>query len=191
MEKSKIYTKMGDNGETGLVGGTRISKADSRIDLYGEVDELNSWIGVSLCFLDEAIFHEEISFLKKVQSNLFDLGSNLACEYEQRETYKLPKLKNELISSVEGEIDRYDHVCPKLKNFILPGGEKAAAHFHICRTVCRKIERKMIHFRNEHNEELPELAAPFMNRLSDYFFTLSRYINFKKNREEIAWVPQV
>jgi cob(I)alamin adenosyltransferase len=190
VEKSKIYTKMGDNGETGLVGGTRISKSDSRIDLYGEVDELNSWIGVALCFLEENSFSNEVSFLKNIQSNLFDLGSNLACELEQREVYKLPKLKEDFIGKIEAEIDRYDHECPKLKNFILPGGAKAAAHFHICRTVCRKIERKMIHFRNEHKEELPELAAPFMNRLSDYFFVLSRYVNLKNNVSEVAWIPQ-
>lgn len=190
MEKSKIYTKMGDNGETGLVGGTRISKSDSRIDLYGEVDELNSWIGVALCFMPEQDFVKEVAFLKNIQSSLFDLGSNLACEAEQRATYKLPNLSESIIKGVEAEIDRYDHECPKLKNFILPGGDKAAAHFHLCRTVCRKIERKMIHFRELHKEELPELAAPFINRLSDYFFVLSRFINVKKGIVEVAWVPQ-
>ena len=182
---------MGDNGETGLVGGTRISKADARIDLYGEVDELNSWIGVSLCFMAEEKFTDEINFLKSIQSNLFDLGSNLACEAEQRAVYKLPNLSTDFIEKIEAEIDRHDGQCPKLKNFILPGGDKAAAHFHLCRTVCRKIERKMIHFRDLHKEELPELAAPFMNRLSDYFFVLSRYINVNMQVDEVPWIPQV
>ncbi len=190
MEKSKIYTKTGDKGETGLVGGSRVSKSDSRIDLYGEVDELNSWIGVALCFMNENDFLQEMTFLKSIQSSLFDLGSNLACEAEKREVFKLPVLKAELLSSMESEIDRFDSECPKLTNFILPGGDRAAAHFHLCRTVCRKIERKMIHIKNEQKEVIPELAVPFINRLSDYFFVLSRYINVRKGVVETPWLPQ-
>lgn len=189
-EKSNIYTKMGDNGETGLVGGTRVSKADARIDLYGEVDELNSWVGVAITQMSEDKFSQEITYLKRVQCYLFDLGSNLACEAEQREKFKLPKLNDEVIKELEGKIDELDSACPKLSNFILPGGSAAAASLHLCRTVCRKIERKMIQFRAQHQEELPVHAAPFMNRLSDFFFVLSRYVNVKLGIKEEPWKPQ-
>lgn len=189
-QKSNIYTKMGDNGETGLVGGTRVSKADARIDLYGEVDELNSWIGLAISKLSEEIFSKEIDYLKKIQCYLFDLGSNLACEASLREKYKLPSLNEEVILTIEKKIDKYDAQCEKLKNFILPGGSEAAATLHLCRTVCRKIERKMIHFKALHEEELPLHAAPFMNRLSDYYFTLARYVNLKMEIKEEAWKPQ-
>jgi cob(I)alamin adenosyltransferase len=189
--KSSLYTKMGDNGETGLVGGTRVSKADARIDLYGEVDELNSWVGIAITQLSSEKFQEEINYLQKVQCYLFDLGSNLACEAEQRENFKLPKLSEEVITELENKIDVLDSQCPKLKNFILPGGSRASSSLHLCRTVCRKIERKMIQFRLQHQEELPIHAAPFMNRLSDFFFVLSRYVNVKEGVEEVPWKPQV
>lgn len=189
-EKSNIYTKMGDNGETGLVGGTRVSKADARIDLYGEVDELNSWIGIAITNMENEIFGSEVEYLKKVQCYLFDLGSNLACEKEQREKFKLPKLNDKVIEDLESRIDLADAQCPKLKNFILPGGSKAAACLHLCRTVCRKIERKMIQFKIHHEEELPIHAAPFMNRLSDFFFVLARYVNVKLEVKEVPWKPQ-
>lgn len=189
--KSNLYTKMGDNGETGLVGGTRVSKADARIDLYGEVDELNSWVGIAISQLDESLFKEEVSYLQKIQCYLFDLGSNLACEAEQREKFKLPKLNEQVITDLEKQIDELDSQCPKLSNFILPGGSKASASLHLCRTVCRKIERKMIQFRLQHEEELPVHAAPFMNRLSDFFFVLSRYVNIKQEIKEVPWKPQV
>ena len=189
-QKSSIYTKMGDNGETGLVGGTRVSKADARIDLYGEVDELNSWVGIAITQLEEDIFASERTHLKKVQCYLFDLGSNLACEAEQREKFKLPKLNEEVILALEKKIDELDSACPKLSNFILPGGSRASSSLHLCRTVCRKIERKMIQFRLHHQEELPVHAAPFMNRLSDFFFVLSRYVNLKLGVVEEPWKPQ-
>lgn len=189
-DKSNLYTKMGDNGETGLVSGTRVSKADARIDLYGEVDELNSWVGIAITNMELSHFQEEVDYLKRVQSYLFNLGSNLACEVAMREKYKLPKLTDEVISELEGKIDYLDKNCPPLKHFVLPGGTKAASCLHLCRTVCRKIERKMIQFRNEHEEELPVHAAPFMNRLSDFFFILSRYANVKSGIPEELWLPE-
>jgi len=189
-DKSNLYTKMGDNGETGLVSGTRVSKADARIDLYGEVDELNSWVGIAITNMEVSHFKTEVDYLKKVQSYLFNLGSNLACEAQMRETYKLPKLSEEIIQDLEGRIDYLDKSCPPLKNFVLPGGTKASSCLHLCRTVCRKIERKMILFRDQHKEELPVHAAPFMNRLSDFFFILSRYTNIKSGVEEEIWKPE-
>lgn len=190
-EKSNIYTKMGDNGETGLVGGTRISKADARIDLYGEVDELNSWIGIAIVNLAEGPFKDEVTYLKKIQCYLFDLGSNLACEADQRENFKLPKLNKSVIEELEKTIDDLDSKNPKLTTFILPGGSRSSASLHLCRTVCRKIERKMIQFGINHKEDLPVHAAPFMNRLSDFFFVIARSVNVRMGIKEEPWKPQV
>ncbi len=188
-EKSKVYTKGGDRGETGLVGGTRVSKSDQRIDLYGEVDELNSWVGVVVSHLDNKLFINEIESLKTIQNLLFDLGSNLACEAEKRKAFKLPAIKEKSISNIELAIDRLDSECPKLTNFILPGGGAAASFLHLSRTVCRKVERKLIQYQKTTGEELPENSVKFINRLSDFFFVLSRYVNLKMGESEVLWKP--
>ena len=188
MKKAAVYTRTGDNGTTGLVGGTRITKSDSRIHLYGEVDELNSYIGLGLSQLDKS-FNK--TFLLQIQSILFDLGSNLACEQDKRAQFKLPQIKSSSIEKMENDIDQMDSSLAPLKNFILPGGDPAAAAFHVCRTVCRRIERQMVDFDESVPGEVPENALRFINRLSDYFFILSRYINFTKNVEETLWVPEV
>lgn len=189
MTKSKIYTRTGDEGNTGLVSGARVPKSDERIDLYGELDELNSRIGFSLSFfsLDRK---KEIEFLHVVQSAIFDLGSNLACEYENRSKYKLPQLTEGLIQQVESEIDRMDQDLEPLKNFILPGGTSAAASVHLLRTCARNVERKLVRYQHISQEELPDLSLIFLNRLSDYFFVLARYLNKKENCAEIAWKPR-
>lgn len=186
MKKASVYTRSGDKGLTGLVGGTRISKSDSRINLYGEVDELNSHIGVALAFLDESF---DKTFYIKIQSALFDLGSNLACEKENREKYKLPKITQDLIDDMEKEIDRMDTQLEVMTHFILPGGDKAASYFHVCRTVARRIEREMVAFNGDHPSDLDDVSMKFINRLSDYFFICSRFINASKNIPETKWIP--
>ena len=186
MKKAAVYTRSGDTGTTGLVGGTRIKKSDPRIHLYGEVDELNSYIGAAISFLDT---NSDKVFLHEIQSALFDLGSNLACEKEQRSNFKLPQIKETLIQKLELEIDKMDSVLPPLKTFILPGGSKEASAFHICRTVCRRSERQMVDFEEQHNGEIPDLSLRFINRLSDYFFILSRFLNQGKKIDEINWIP--
>jgi len=185
MKKASVYTRTGDRGTTGLVGGTRIKKSDPRIHLYGEVDELNSSIGFAMSFLDNSF---DKTFLQKIQSSLFDLGSNLACEKDKRDQFKLPQIKASLIKEMEKEIDQMDHVMHPLKHFILPGGSSAAAGFHVCRTVCRRIERQMVDFEDSHAGEIPEKSLEYVNRLSDYFFILSRFLNFKEEREETQWL---
>ncbi|MDO9183551.1 MAG: cob(I)yrinic acid a,c-diamide adenosyltransferase [Bacteriovorax sp.] len=185
MKKATVYTRSGDSGTTGLVGGTRIKKSDPRIHLYGEVDELNSHIGFGVSLLSKDFFKD---FLYEIQSSLFDLGSNLACEKEKRAEFKLPKIKNALIEKLEKEIDRMDVELQPLKTFILPGGSLEASAFHICRTVSRRVERQMVDFEDQHPGEIPESALIYMNRLSDYFFILSRYINHLKNIKEINWI---
>jgi cob(I)alamin adenosyltransferase len=186
MKKAPIYTRTGDKGTTGLVGGTRIKKSDSRIHLYGEIDELNSFIGLAVSYLSAAF---DKTFIHEIQSALFDLGSNMACEKENRTQYKLPQLKKELITKIENEIDQINSILPPLHSFVLPGGSVEASAFHVCRTVSRRVERLMVDFEDQHSGETPENALIFINRLSDYFFMLSRSLNRQKNVEEILWVP--
>lgn len=187
MKKASVYTRTGDKGTTGLVGGSRIKKSDPRIHLYGEVDELNSHMGVAMSLLDKDF---DQSLLQKIQSSLFDLGSNLACEQEKRAQFKLPQIKEGNIEKLEKEIDVMDSQIEPLKHFILPGGHPAAAVFHVCRTVCRRIERQMVDFEDQHPGEIPDLSLKYVNRLSDYFFILSRYINAKKQIKETIWIPE-
>jgi cob(I)alamin adenosyltransferase len=142
---AKVYTKTGDKGETGLVSGTRISKGDVRIELYGEVDQLNSHLGV-LVNLMKSDNNEQRELVIKIQSALFDLGSNLACEVDKRESYKLPQISDGIIKEMESSIDKMDKALPSLKNFILPGGTPSAAYGHICRTFTRKVERELVRF---------------------------------------------
>ena len=189
MKKSKIYTKTGDEGKTSLVSGNRTFKSDLRIDLYGELDELNSRIGYSFALLPEGMT-EIKNFLHVIQSALFDLGSNMACEFENREKFNLPQLTEDLITQIEKEIDGMDKDLEPLKNFILPGGTAASASIHLARTGSRNVERKLVHYEHVTKEVLPPLSIIFLNRLSDYFFVLARYVNKKMNGPEILWKPR-
>lgn len=188
MKKSKVYTRTGDEGKTGLVSGNRILKSDSRIDLYGEVDELNSRIGFAASLMIK--FPVEVDFIHMLQSALFDLGSNMACEFENRAKYNLPQITEELIKEVENEIDRLDTHLDPLKNFILPGGTPSAAALHLARTGARNVERKLVQYKEETQEELPAFSLIFVNRLSDYFFVLARYVSKAENAPEIPWKPR-
>ncbi len=192
MTKSKVYTKSGDKGQTSLVGGQRVDKSDLRIDLYGDVDELNSYIGVVTAELVENQKYElQLNHLIEIQALLFDLGSNLACEVGQRTEFKLPQISTSSITRLETEMDKMDSECPSLKTFVLPGGSRPAAALHVCRTVCRRVERKLMAFAKDFGrEELPENSAEFINRLSDYFFVLSRYLNVSEKIKEVLWIPQ-
>ncbi len=183
---AKIYTKTGDTGQTSLVSGTRVSKGEDRIQLYGDVDELNSHIGYFLSICDDK---DSKKILVKIQSSLFDLGSNLACEESNRDKYKLPQIRESLIQLLESEIDRMDKKLSPLKNFILPGGNPGASYAHICRTVSRRVEVDLVRYTEESKEKAPENAIKLLNRLSDYFFVLSRYINLNSSVEEIIWQP--
>jgi cob(I)alamin adenosyltransferase len=183
----KIYTKSGDKGETSLIGGKRISKSDSRIHLYGSVDELNSHIGLLVSFMEEKTLKIEIGLLHKIQNVLFDLGSNLACEGNYREQFKLPQINPEIIAEIEQEMDKMDQELEPLKNFILPGGSVPAAQAHVCRTVCRRVERELIDFSIKDPNEVPPQSKQFLNRLSDFFFVFSRYVNMKADHKEVKW----
>lgn len=184
MKKSAIYTRTGDLGTTALVSGTRVKKHQERIELYGEVDELNSVIGLAISLLEKNF---DKTFLHKIQSSLFDLGSNLACEEEKRKEYRLPEISEDFITAVEKEIDKMDAELPPLKHFILPGGTKAASAMHVCRTVCRRLERSMVSFGEKIPEEIRATDLIFINRLSDYFFILARFLNKEANIKETEW----
>jgi cob(I)alamin adenosyltransferase len=185
MKKATIYTRSGDSGTTALVSGTRVKKSLDRISLYGEVDELNSFIGLAVSYLDDSF---DKVFLSKIQSGLFDLGSNFACEKEKRDNYKLPKIEASFITEIELEIDKMDELLPSLSSFILPGGTNAAATFHVCRTVCRRLERSIVDFQDKLPNEVSDLDLKFINRLSDYFFIMSRFLNMKAGKTEINWI---
>jgi cob(I)alamin adenosyltransferase len=190
VKKSKIYTRTGDKGETSLVSGTRTIKSDLRIDMYGEVDELNSRLGWAISLMiGKADYQRTVERLESIQGSLFDLGSNLACEEIKRVEWKLPQVEDKVIAMLEAEIDEMDDMLSPLKNFILPGGDQRAAAIHLCRTCARAVERRMVDFFHETGEELPINGLVFINRLSDYFFTLARWINHVEGVSETAWKP--
>ncbi|GBU07893.1 cobalamin adenosyltransferase [Bacteroidales bacterium] len=177
--KSKIYTKGGDKGLTSLVGGKRVSKAACKLEAYGSVDELNSFIGL---LIEEIGDEKDRSILLEVQYYLFSVGANLATEPSANK--KCP-VSTDIIEKIEKEIDEIDAILPKLNHFIMPGGTKAAATAHICRSICRRAERHI--YRLEETEEVDDLILAFINRLSDYFFILARKICFSSNCDEIIW----
>lgn len=184
MGKSKIYTKTGDSGETSILSGERVKKYNIRISVYGDIDELNSFIGCAYSFLSESEIVEE---LQSIQSTLFNIGAIVSCPNEKRDSFKLTSVNEENIEFLESRIDYYDEQIPELKNFILPGGSQAASFLHVCRTVCRRAERECIKFNEEQNGDVPILINKFLNRLSDYFFVLSRYIIHKNKYKEVLW----
>jgi cob(I)alamin adenosyltransferase len=180
----KIYTKTGDCGETSLLSGTRVRKYHLAIDVYGEVDHLNSLIG----FLRSQITkkHSEYELLKSMQNQLFVLGSLLACEPEKRDEWKLPQLDESLIASLESHIDQLTKALPELKNFILPGGCEAASRSHLCRTTTRLVERKIVEY-FDNSKDTIEFSMRLLNRMSDYFFVLSRSLNHEAGEAETIW----
>jgi cob(I)alamin adenosyltransferase len=178
----KIYTKTGDSGTTSLFGGKRVRKDDLRIDTYGTVDELNSHIGLLLSSIED----ESVRiYLLLLQSRLFTLGSNLASDPEKEMI--VPDITNQDVEQMEAEIDSMDVVLSPLTNFIMPSGSQAIAQAHVCRTVCRRAERLMVALSAV--SKVDELLITFVNRLSDYFFVLSRYIGHMQGVSEIPWQP--
>lgn len=180
---SRIYTKTGDKGLTSLLGGTRLPKHHVRIEAYGSVDELNSYIGLLRDLMPEK---EKIELLIKIQDRLFTMGSHLALDPEKN-TFKLPELKEEDIVLLERSIDEIDKIVPEMKSFILPGGHICVSHCHIARCICRRAERAVL--RLAENEKVEEIHYKYLNRLSDFLFMLSRWITHYYKAEEIPWKP--
>lgn len=178
----KIYTKTGDKGTTSLVGGTRVSKTHIRLEAYGTVDELNSNLGLLVTYLSD---ERERNFLQQVQHKLFAVGSHLATDQEKTTLREASIITPALVEAIEREIDYMDTLLSPLSSFILPGGSRGAAVCHICRTVCRRAERRILALA-EQVEISSELLA-YINRLSDYLFVLSRKINKDEKKNEIFW----
>lgn len=181
---TKIYTKTGDKGNTSLLGGKKVPKSHHRIESYGNVDELNSFIGL---LKDQP--EVEPSMNKDffwIQEKLFIIGSILATESDFK-GFELPKITNDHTKQLEAWIDQYTSELPELKSFILPGGHQTISLCHVCRTVCRRAERSIIALDSE--EAIDENIIPFINRLSDYFFVMSRKMAQLLNVSETPWVP--
>ncbi|MEO7315990.1 MAG: cob(I)yrinic acid a,c-diamide adenosyltransferase [Ginsengibacter sp.] len=183
----KIYTKTGDTGKTSLIGGTRILKNDPRIEAYGTVDELNSFTGVVYDHIEDA--HTK-TIIKEIQDRLFTIGSELACDPNKDIKMLIPDLHESDIELLEKEMDRMDAELPVMKNFILPGGSPAVSFSHVARSVCRRAERCCINLL-EHDGKVDLIIIKYLNRLSDYFFMLARYIGLKLNAPEIIWKARV
>ena len=181
----KIYTKKGDKGETSLLGGKRVSKSNIRIESYGTVDELNSWLGL---IRDQKIDSDTKKFLIHIQDRLFTIGSHLASD-PKKKGIKIPDINEENITALEKAIDKMNESLPEMKSFILPGGNEIVSFCHIARCVCRRAERCVVNLSCE--EKVEDIIIKYLNRLSDYLFVLSRKLSHDLQAEEIPWQPKM
>ncbi|HNV30415.1 MAG TPA: cob(I)yrinic acid a,c-diamide adenosyltransferase [Cyclobacteriaceae bacterium] len=181
----KIYTKTGDQGSTSLFGGKRVSKADLRIDTYGTVDELNSWVGV---LRDQSVNQSRKEILVEIQDRLFTIGSILATEPENTKV-KIPSLAENDIELLENRMDEMDAILPPMRFFVLPGGHTSVSFGHVARTVCRRAERLVIAL--SQTEKVDPLVIKYMNRLSDYLFMLCRTMAHELKAQETPWRPRM
>jgi len=177
----KIYTKKGDDGTTGLIGGTRVDKFHLRIECYGTVDELNSHLGLVRDYQKDETARAD---LKNIQDILFTIGSNLAADPEKNKM-ELPNVKTTDVEVLETKMDEMTAVLPELKHFILPGGHQAVSTTHIARCVCRRAERLVVHLSKK--DKVDPLVVQYLNRLSDYLFMLSRKTAKDYQIEELKW----
>ncbi|HVE61943.1 MAG TPA: cob(I)yrinic acid a,c-diamide adenosyltransferase [Chitinophagaceae bacterium] len=182
----KIYTKTGDKGTTSLIGGTKVSKSHIRIESYGTIDELNSWIGVVSDHINNAATQQAF---KEIQDRLFTIGSSLACDPDKEPKLKIPDLRETDVEFLEKEIDRMNESLPEMKAFILPGGGAAVSFAHVARCVCRRAERICVAMQAD-EQEVEELVIKYLNRLSDYLFVAARYIGHLQKAEEVQWKPR-
>jgi cob(I)alamin adenosyltransferase len=182
----KIYTKTGDQGKTGLIGGTRVSKNHIRIESYGTVDELNSFIGLLADYMQDK--HSK-TILREIQDRLFTIGSSLASDPEKNIKMKIPALQDDDINLLEREIDSMEEKLEPMKFFILPGGHVTVSTAHIARCVCRRAERYCVAL--QETEPIELLVLKYLNRLSDYLFVLARYSGHQLGAEEIPWKPRI
>ncbi len=187
----KIYTKTGDKGKTSLFGGTRVPKYDLRIEAYGTIDELNSYIGL---VRDQKIEAHSSGILSKIQHELFTIGSMLATPPEKKvlkngkERLTITKINTNSIQLLENEIDSMNESLPEMTHFILPGGHTTVSFCHIARCICRRAERICTQLSDESNIE-PQILM-YLNRLSDYLFVLARKLTIDNNAQEIKWIPE-
>ncbi|MCZ2074910.1 MAG: cob(I)yrinic acid a,c-diamide adenosyltransferase [Bryobacteraceae bacterium] len=188
---NRIYTRQGDSGDTALTGGQRVSKTSPRIECYGTVDELNSFVGMACCSVSEAAraeprLSELDRILVRIQHELFNLGSILST-LPGNVHPKQPRITSREVEQLEKDIDRMNMPLPALRSFVLPGGTRANTELHACRTVCRRAERLCVHLAQQ--EEIPPECVHYLNRLSDAFFVWSRWVNFVMGAPELLWEP--
>lgn len=180
----KIYTRTGDDGETSLFGGERVSKAELRIEVYGTVDELNSWMGL---LRDQRINSKRVEVLVDIQDRLFTIGSLLAT-IEAEKLLQLPALTEHDVSFLEIQIDQMENALSPMRNFILPGGHESVSFGHVARTVCRRAERLAVRLNKE--EPINPTIIKYLNRLSDYLFVLCRKMSDELSAKETPWKPK-
>lgn len=183
----KIYTKTGDGGKTSLIGGTKVSKSHLRIESYGTVDELNSFIGLCIDLLKE---HNVEHVLAEVQDRLFTIGSALAVDPQKEPKLKLPDLKEDDVIVLEREIDSITQFLPPMKSFVLPVGHQAVSTLHVARCVCRRAERICVRMEDE-GMEIEKIIIKYLNRLSDYLFMLARLATSRLGVDEMPWKPRI
>jgi cob(I)alamin adenosyltransferase len=187
----KIYTKTGDKGTTSLFGGTRVAKHHIRINSYGTVDELNSWLGL---LRDQEMNEHSRKMLIITQDKLFTVGAILATDPEKarlksgKERLNIPRITYSDVEQLENEIDNMNDSLPPMTHFILPGGHTTVSYCHIARTICRRAER-MVTLLHE-NEPVDDMILTYLNRLSDYLFILARKLSFDLKADEIKWIPE-
>ena len=185
---NRIYTRRGDRGETSLVGGQRVSKDALRIECFGTVDELNAFVGTACLSAEEAGLGKFCAILKRVQHELFNLGSILATLPEDVHS-RQPRVTAEEVQQLEREIDQMNEALPPLRSFVLPGGTRLNTELHACRTICRRAERLVVALARE--EEAPADSIEYLNRLSDALFVWSRWVNLKLGVAEVLWQPNL
>ncbi|HXS35091.1 MAG TPA: cob(I)yrinic acid a,c-diamide adenosyltransferase [Flavipsychrobacter sp.] len=183
----KIYTKTGDKGTTSLIGGVRVPKSHIRIESYGTIDELNSYIGM---VSDMAANSQITEWLREIQDRLFTIGSELATTPDKEVKMKLPDLHDSDVQWLEQSIDKMNESLPEMRAFILPGGNLAASTCHVARCVCRRAERLCVGM-HEQNEPVSDLIIKYLNRLSDYLFVLARYITHIAGAQEVEWRARI
>ncbi|HYE54668.1 MAG TPA: cob(I)yrinic acid a,c-diamide adenosyltransferase [Chitinophagaceae bacterium] len=183
----KIYTKTGDAGNTSLLGGTKVPKSHLRIETYGTVDELNSFIGL---VYDHTEHEHSRQVLKEIQDRLFTIGSSLACDPDKEPKFRIPDLREDDVVLLEKEIDSMNEVLPVMKSFILPGGHVAVSTTHVARCVCRRAERCCVNMQ-QHDMPVEPVVIKYLNRLSDYLFVLARFTGHRLQVPETPWKARI
>jgi len=181
---TRIYTKTGDDGTTGLGGGERVPKDSPRVAAYGTIDELNSQLGVALA---SGLCERLVAVLPGIQNDLFDVGSDLCWPSDDARRVRIPTVEARHIEALERLIDELNDVVGPLANFLLPGGSPGAAQLHVARTICRRAERETVHLAD--GESIGEFVLPYLNRLSDALFVMARYENHERGVAEPLWRP--
>ncbi|MBW3571318.1 MAG: cob(I)yrinic acid a,c-diamide adenosyltransferase [Gemmatimonadetes bacterium] len=185
-KKSKLYTRQGDQGQTSLFGGERVSKDHLRVEAYGQLDHVSATIGLLVVSLSAG---EMAGELRQVQNDLFDLGAELATPPDSRLQYRLPRaIDEDDWRRLERLLDEYDAQVPPLRTFVLPGGHETAARAHLARTTCRAAERAVV--RLAHHEEVRPDVLTYLNRLSDFLFVCARLLNHRAGVDEVTWQPR-